>query len=390
MKVVIAGINPYHYYLQVGCHFYAREFDKRGDEVFYFSEPFNALHLLKNGWSEANRVRLDVWREGGRAFGTRGTAFTPMALIPSYGFFPLSTKAAIYLSQKTCLPSVRQLLKKRHASRVDVLWIDNIYYANLLDEIPHDVSIYRIADNLPDLPRYGANHLLIERELMRRCDIVYGVTNSLVDRAKAERGDRPTHLLYNGVEVDHFDQSTQAPPAVLDQIARPRAVFVGFFDKTYNPDLFFEIARRAPEISFVIISPHVPGVNIANLPNVHHLGPVPYDDLPRYLKACDAGLVTRSESRNLRVVMPLKSLQYMASGLPYVGNVYNASDWNQAKPPGYFGDTAEELTAALRQAVRLSAQERQVFHHFAAQHSWHSRFDQVMEHLRAAGKIHGL
>ena len=103
-------------------------------------------------------------------------------------------------------------------------------------------------------------------------------------------------------------------------------------------ELVVSLCRTFPDVSFVLLGKAE--VDIAPLltsPNLHWLGPVPYDELPYYACYFDVGLIPFRLNDLTRAVNPLKLLEYLALGLPVVatrlpelekidGPVYLAAD----------------------------------------------------------------
>jgi teichuronic acid biosynthesis glycosyltransferase TuaH len=59
--------------------------------------------------------------------------------------------------------------------------------------------------------------------------------------------------------------------------------------------------------------------------NVHHVGAVPFSELPRWLARIDVGLTPYADSAFNRASFPLKTLEYLAAGLPVVSTGLPAS-----------------------------------------------------------------
>ena len=385
MRVLFGAINLMHYHVQVGANHYARQFDREGHEVLFLSDPLTPLHILRHGTGEIIRSRLQTWKSGGRPFGERGIAFEPLSLVPTYGIFPFSTRAAIEASRLACIPGVSSYCKRKGFGEVDLLWIDNVFYSFLLDKVDHGVSIYRMADELSDYPRYGEGHHAVERELIERADIVLAVTNRLLEKAKEIRGeDRVTLLTPNGVDFDHFDRDERELPGEYRDMPRPIAVFLGVFNAWYNPQLVFRLAEELPDVSFVIISPRMPGAERRSYPNLFTIGPVPYEDVPPYLRHADVGLVPLTFTRKQPVVLALKALQYMAAGLPYVCSSVDERDLGDFAPPGYYPRTESEMVKAIREAIRLKPEEMTRYRDYARENSWARRYASILEHVEAA------
>jgi uncharacterized SAM-binding protein YcdF (DUF218 family) len=74
-----------------------------------------------------------------------------------------------------------------------------------------------------------------------------------------------------------------------------------------------------PDVTFALVGPtHSDTSQLAACPNVHLLGGRPHEDVPRYIKGFDVGLVPYRVSEYTASVYPVKLNEYLAMGLPVV------------------------------------------------------------------------
>jgi glycosyltransferase involved in cell wall biosynthesis len=91
-----------------------------------------------------------------------------------------------------------------------------------------------------------------------------------------------------------------------------------------NFELLREIAERRPDWSIVLVGevgegdPWTDSEVLRGLPNLHLLGPRPYQDLPAYLKGMDVALLPNSINEYTDSMFPMKFFEYLASGRPVV------------------------------------------------------------------------
>ena len=85
----------------------------------------------------------------------------------------------------------------------------------------------------------------------------------------------------HGVDIEFFQQSITREHLLLDRIPRPRVGYYGLFDERSDHDLLAELARRMPDVSFVITGRvESDRLRRQGIPNIHFTGSVPYTDLP--------------------------------------------------------------------------------------------------------------
>lgn len=192
-----------------------------------------------------------------------------------------------------------------------------------------------------------------------------------------DRGFRPVLIPY-GCDAEGFAGSALAPDPADVTLPGPIAGFVGHLADRIDISLLEAIAERGH--SLLLVGPRHPKFSIGRLdgllarPNVQWVGAKSFKELPSYLKSIDVGLVPYSDSAFNRGSFPLKTLEYLAAGLPCVATDLPATRWLATDlidivgdPAGYADRVGAWLDAPkdpLRSAERMD---------FALQHSWGSR-----------------
>lgn len=124
-------------------------------------------------------------------------------------------------------------------------------------------------------------------------------------------------------------------------------------------------------------------------PNVQWTGPKPYAEVPGYLGAMDVGLVPYTIDEFNMASFPLKTLEYLAAGLPVVATDLPAIRWLDtdlvriASGADAFNAEIEAAVATARDPAEVARRQA-----FAEQHSWRSRaaaYDEALLSLEAAG-----
>ncbi|HEC21799.1 MAG TPA: glycosyltransferase [Chloroflexi bacterium] len=113
-------------------------------------------------------------------------------------------------------------------------------------------------------------------------------------------------VIHNAVDVEHF--SPQGERADLPG----EGARLGYVTYSTNPmkgwrDVY-TLAGQHPDLTFILIGRYE---SPPDLPNLHVLGPVPHEELPRMLRACDVFLAFQRNEACPNVV-----LEAMACGLP--------------------------------------------------------------------------
>jgi teichuronic acid biosynthesis glycosyltransferase TuaH len=162
-------------------------------------------------------------------------------------------------------------------------------------------------------------------------------------------------LIPYGADVPAFASPPDAASVRLPEgIRRPVAVVVGQLNERTDPAMLEAVADL--DLSLVLIGPVPRLANAAWLDellrreNVHWMGPQPFEALPGLVTAADVGLVPYADTPFNRACFPLKTVEYLAAGLPVVATDLPAIRWLDAPaehlriartPPEFAGAVAE-------------------------------------------------
>ncbi|MDX6804938.1 glycosyltransferase [Terrihabitans sp. PJ23] len=181
-----------------------------------------------------------------------------------------------------------------------------------------------IYDNMDELSAFrGAppRMVALERELLRRADIVFTGGQSLFE-AKKDRHPN-VHAFPSSIDAGHFHQARgKALDEPEDQAAipHPRLGFFGVIDERMDVDLVGRMADLRPDWQFVMIGPvvKIDPAALPQRPNLHWLGGKSYQELPAYLSGWDAGIMPFAINESTRFISPTKTPEFLAAGLPVV------------------------------------------------------------------------
>lgn len=176
-----------------------------------------------------------------------------------------------------------------------------------------ELSAFRGAP--PALPR-------LERELFALADVVFVGGQSLYE---AKRGRHPNlHVFPSSIDRAHFAAAAEGIEEPADQapIPHPRLGFFGVIDERMDLALIDELAHARPDWQFVLVGPiaKIDPEDLPRRPNVHHLGPKAYEDLPAYVSGWDVALLPFALNAATRFISPTKTPEYLAAGRPVVSS----------------------------------------------------------------------
>lgn len=221
----------------------------------------------------------------------------------------------------------------------------------------------------------------------RAADIVF--TPSMLLAQELRRLNPSSFIIGHGCGLEHLlycDNGNE--PEDLKVVPKPRVVYAGTLAKWVDYPLFIDVARRLPNLSFILISyihalaPRSQVEALCALPNVYHLGYKDFSDLPRYYKRSAVGIVPyQADNEHIRFSTPTKFLDYFAAGLPVVSTRFPAAE-NLAGMVECT-DTPREFASAVEKAIiDISPERVKIRRTFAEEHTWERQVARMCDHIR--------
>lgn len=352
------------------CQSLALEFARRDYRVFYFEPMLSVPKALS-------------WLMKGKSLRP------PDPGVP--GLRVLRPKLSLFPFRGSRSEPIDRLLFERWAKQVRrhySIGEDSIVYTNLPywwghiltpSSFPFRRLVYDCIDDVRIYSRTGRVLRIMqkaEETIAARADLVTATAESLRGRMQAFR--KEVHLLPNGVNAERFlsvSASDPLPPD-MDGIPHPRFGFVGALYHWIDPTVFETLAQAYPEGSVVLVGPaNMEGLNdiLNRNPNIHYLGPRPYDQIPAYMAAFDVCLNPFRMDALGDTINPLKVYEYLCLGKPVLSA--RTRETEALAPYLYLYRDPEELVAAARQALSDPVSRREERRLFAGSCSWVQRAD---------------
>ncbi|MEW6738679.1 MAG: glycosyltransferase [Nitrospirota bacterium] len=327
--------------------------------------------------NEARRL-WNRYRRGPIEISERLWVHTFFGLLPTRGGIlnPFG-KCINRLNQSMIGPQLRKVTSKL-GFKQPVIVIGSAFALPLLDYIPHRLLVYHCSDDYSAIPSFPAVFKDLESDLMSRCDAVIATAEEL-KKAKSHLS-KNIFTVTNGANVEHFAKAGTSQTVVAEDLLnfkRPLVGYVGSVFEWIDQTWIIYAANRLPEWSFVFIGPiHTDISRLKILPNVHFLGPRPYEELPRYLKGFDIATVPFVMDKLTLCVSPVKFYEYLASGVPIVAT--RLPDLEPLSDYAYLVNDRDGFTSALQHAIAEdSPEKRKKRTEIAKNHSWEMRYSQV-------------
>lgn len=201
---------------------------------------------------------------------------------------------------------------------------------------------------------------------LAHADLVLAVTQSLADELR--RGERPPVVFPNGCDLHRFDRIADTEPAPAVALTPPIAGVVGQFNDRTDLDMLSAIQGRG--ISLLLVGPRrfaSPELaerfdRLRATAGVQWVDRVPTEEVIHYLRCLSVGLTPYADSTFNRRSFPLKTLEYLAAGIPVVCTDvapltgFDPRFVHAASTPAEFADAAATVAGATvdRAAVRDS------------------------------------
>ncbi len=207
---------------------------------------------------------------------------------------------------------------KQHLDRDPVVITTLPITADLVGRIPARRWVYYMVDDFAVWPGLDGPVLRsMEEELLGRVDAVAAVSEPLVRRAR-EAGHAPM-LITHGVDLANWTRpdAVHLNAPALQRIAalpEPRAMFWGLIDGRLDRHVLGRLATKWPG-SIVMIGPTQGDVSdLAAMPNVHLVGPLPGTHLPPAATLAHVLMMPYADLPVTRAMQPLKLKEYLATG----------------------------------------------------------------------------
>lgn len=258
--------------------------------------------------------KLGKWFRGIRQVAPNLHVHSPI-VIPFHGS-PTARKA----NQSLLAWNVRYACR-RLGFESPILWSFLPTTADVVGCLGEKAVIYGCVDDYSEFE--GADKRAIvefEHRLVRSADAVIVSSGPLLEDRVGINPD--THLVEHGVELEVFRRACHddtVPAEAIADLPGPVIGFVGLIAEWVDTGLIRYLARHRPDASFVMVGKaDIDTTELRRLPNVHFTGQVPYEELPRYLKCFDIGMVPFVVNELTLASNPLKMREYLAAGLPVV------------------------------------------------------------------------
>jgi len=223
----------------------------------------------------------------------------------------------------TSTSQVRRFIDKE---KIDVLLVYNLPQVNLLKQAECRTH-FDLADDL--VAMLGGEHHFLARagavsaarsaqaHMLKQAETVTVASSVLADQI-----DREVLMLPNGADIEELDRADGS--AWRAQGMGPTVGFVGAFEYWVDFDLVMNLARRMPQVTFLMVGGGrrwkviKQQVEQRGLTNVVLTGAVPYEEAMNYVAGMDICLLPFTHDAVSNGSCPLKLFEYAALRKPII------------------------------------------------------------------------
>lgn len=271
-----------------------------------------------------------------------------------------------------------------------ILWISGSFTAESLLDWRFHRKIYQAADLISGFrnasPALKQKLEVRERNLCTKADTVFAASEKIAAKLREFIMDpEKVHLLHHGVDFRHFSATGALSESIrkIRSAGKPVAGYFGSLSDANDKAVFLALAERGFSVAIIgkVMGDYT---DLLKNKDIHLLGPVPYQELPRYAAGFDVALLNWRMHEWIQNCFPVKSLEYLALGLPVVSckipvlMAHFPDEISFVETPEEFAQEARRLVESDSEALRQRRRQS------VSGWSWESRFtyvQHVMENL---------
>jgi glycosyltransferase involved in cell wall biosynthesis len=274
------------------------------------------------------------------------------------------------------LRHLRRLIAEAAPDVVLMLWPTQ---ADLLPDESKSMVVYEMIDDHDLISHADGTFRANHRRWVRDADVLVATADDLLAQLKPHRPD--VLLLPNAVVTEDWTKPAAAdvPPDLAAARKAPVVVaYYGTIADWFDWRLWERAARTRPDWSFILIGPPYDGrteavhARVSSHPNMHYLGPKPYQSLPAYVAHCDVMAIPFVLNSITHSCSPVKLFEYMAAGKPVVASSMREILKYRSV---LLADTAEDFVQRIETGLRLRQDPsyRQTLQREAGENTWKER-----------------
>lgn len=215
--------------------------------------------------------------------------------------------------------------------------------------------------------------------------------NLLKEEIVSKRGERNLAFATNGVDVDKFREIKEDFPfnEAFRRVLEKKHKIVGYYGalaKWFDYDLLKYAAEQLPDVEFVLIGKLFDSSYGASgaekVPNIHFIGPVPYQDIPQYGGRFDICTIPFQVNNITNATSPLKLFEYMALGKPILTTaMLESSKYRSVNIAADPADFVNKIRLLLEYTPERNPEYYALLKQEAEENGWGKKADSILAML---------
>lgn len=213
-----------------------------------------------------------------------------------------------------------------------------------------------------------------EQKLFEIADIVTTTSITLFLKKYLVEGKEQVYLSKNAVSPEELGVgSDDVIPQDLESIPGPRVGYVGMIYERFDRELFYELAKNNPDISFVIVGGIRDNWVVKKYPNIYILGLKPHNELQYYYRHMDVCIIPYKDDAKMSMSCdPVKIYEHICCNVPTITTYM--PDTAIEKPLVYHANTVEGFQDKLNELLQNRPyMEQAELNEYLMANSWLSR-----------------
>ena len=356
LSIICFGGEDWWYHHPHSKNHLMRRFARAGNKVIFVNSISMGLAPVKSG-ELVPRVKRKLKSYAKLARTTEeGITVVSPAVVPFFG------SAAAAAANRRLLSAQISSLAKRRGLAHSILWIAIPTAVEVVGRLDESLVIYHVSDKYDaNTMDHGTDPALIKKlheRAIEAADLVFYSSRKLFDEVTT--GREKSYLLEQAVDFDHWSRVSGAEMTIAEAVAKIPPSRIGYFGAIepwlIDQQLVKQASQTHPEWNWVFIGNKSRGLEIEDLPNVHFLPPVSYEELPHYAAGFDVCVLPwNTEVPFTSYGSAIKVREYLASGKPVV--ISPLPEYESMRDVLRIGRTRDQFLDLVEDALRETGSE---------------------------------
>ena len=228
---------------------------------------------------------------------------------------------------------VRRVIRSMGFER-PIFWVFQFSAAHVVRSIQPELTVYDCGEEWAEYATYARLKDYLRKtdaDMCRSADLVFVPSEAMYE---SKRPLNPhTHLMPWGVDTELYGRAQHSDTVIPQDIRDARRPVIGMFGmldgRRLHIELLTYLASRHPDWTIVLIGRRMKNLDdtaLRKYANIRILDFKPASELPGYCKGFDVCMIPYMINGFTRSIMPIKLVEYLATGKPVVSTALPAAE----------------------------------------------------------------